>query len=244
MAKMARTLRLLKDFFSFVTESSMKQPASPLLLIFFCLAFICLKANEPVSQKASVKSSNKSKYQVSRKKHPADSWNFGEPKKNLVVVAGSWTGGEKPLIPAGDKMTAPKSETTHLNESAPADIDYSKDAPKSNHYDKKTLAEVKKEIATTNRHYILYFGANWCVPCRIMRESVFNARNVKKYLQQFNMTYVDIDSFDGMDIKEMYDVTHIPYMVIFNAKGKQIGRIEGSIASSSFSEKLKTYLTQ
>lgn len=77
-----------------------------------------------------------------------------------------------------------------------------------------------------------------------MRESVFNARNVKKYLQQFNMTYVDIDSFDGMDIKEMYDVTHIPYMVIFNAKGKQIGRIEGSIASSSFSEKLKTYLTQ
>lgn len=222
----------------------MKQPTSILLLIFFCLACIPLRANRPGPQKAPIKTTYKSKYQGAKKKHPTDTWNFGEPKKNLVVVEGSWTGGDKASNKEKETPIIVKTDPSRFEESEPTDIDFSKDAPKSNYYDKKTLADVKNEIASTNKHYILYFGANWCVPCRIMRETVFNSRSVKKYLYKFHLTYVDIDSFDGMDIKEMYNVTQIPYMVIFNSKGKQIGRIEGSIASSSFSEKLKNYLIQ
>ena len=135
-------------------------------------------------------------------------------------------------------------DTSDFNEHSFASIDFSADNKEADYYDNKTLEQVKLEIANTDKPYILYFGANWCIPCRLMRETVFKAHDVKKYLSQFYITYVDVDNFNGMDIKEMYKVKNIPFMVILDTQGKQIGRIEGSITSTSFSEKLKNYLLQ
>lgn len=193
---------------------------------------------------AKPKPKPKPKYHVHKKKYSYETIKTHEPKKNLVVVESHSFQEQYALIKQKEAPTPAKPDTADFNESKFASIDFTTDAEESDYYDKKTLVEVKKEIANTKKHYILYFGANWCIPCRLMRETVFKAHDVKKYLNQYHITYVDVDNFDGMDIKEMFNVTNIPYMVILNTKGKQIGRIEGSITSTNFSEKLKNYLIQ
>ncbi|MBK7959087.1 MAG: thioredoxin family protein [Bacteroidetes bacterium] len=124
------------------------------------------------------------------------------------------------------------------------DLDFISDNRENDYYDSKSLKQVLHEVRYGKKFYILYFGAHWCIPCRMMRETVFKAYDVQRYLTKFQMTYVDIDDFEGMDIKENYSVNNVPVMIIFNNKGRIIDKIKGSISSTKFSEQLKNYLTQ
>ncbi len=124
------------------------------------------------------------------------------------------------------------------------DLDFISDNRENDYYDSKSLKQVLHEVRYGKKFYILYFGAHWCIPCRMMRETVFKAHDVQRYLTKFQMTYVDIDDFEGMDIKENYSVNNVPVMIVFNNRGRIIDKIKGSISSTKFSEQLKYYLTQ
>lgn len=198
------------------------------------------------STKHGVKSSTRSKSRLRTipvsKNLSFDEIKHYQTKKKLELVEKAKPKDYKTIRHRDSNQT--NLDTSDFNERSFASIDFSADNKEADYYDNKTLEQVKREIANTDKPYILYFGANWCIPCRLMRETVFKAHDVKKYLSQFYITYVDVDNFDGMDIKEMYKVKNIPFMVILDTQGKQIGRIEGSITSTSFSEKLKNYLLQ
>jgi thioredoxin 1 len=184
-----------------------------------------------------------------------------QPTSNIQKTAASTSNGhiaseKKDIKPAAPSVVKPQIKETlntkntkvdtvitksNSNQLQQFNLDFASDATEADFYDSKTLGQVQKEIKSGKKKYILYFGAPWCIPCRMMRETVFKAHDVKKYLNTYTISYVNIDDFNGMDIKDKYKVKNVPYMIVFDERGKVIDRIDGSVSSTKFSEQLKDY---
>lgn len=92
--------------------------------------------------------------------------------------------------------------------------------------------------------YMIDFTASWCLPCRLMDETVFRDYNVVQYANQnFIPIQLDMDDFDAMILKSQYDISQLPTILIFNYKGELVGRIEGLQTGTNFLEILKHYHT-
>ncbi len=80
------------------------------------------------------------------------------------------------------------------------------------------------------------------MPCRIMEETVFQDSRVNEHLdQRFQTLKVDIDGFDGINLKQHFKVNRIPAFIILNAKGKVIGRYAKSMSTEKMLSVLQQY---
>lgn len=99
-----------------------------------------------------------------------------------------------------------------------------------------------RQISGEGRYALLKFGAKWCMPCQIMEETVFQDEQVKEYLSKhFRSMQVDVDHFDGYNLKQYYTVSAIPTFVILNAAGKEIGRYNKAMSTTEMREILSMY---
>jgi thioredoxin-related protein len=82
---------------------------------------------------------------------------------------------------------------------------------------------------------VLYFGANWCPPCRLMKKNVLADKDVKKVLKGFNFKVLDID----IDIKEKmkYGIKVVPTTLVI--RDKKIYRYTGYLNKKQFLSILK-----
>jgi len=107
---------------------------------------------------------------------------------------------------------------------------------KANINEAKTIAGAQGKLA------FVAFSAKWCSPCKWMDQTTFRDRNVSTYLNDhFVSIKVDIDDFDGFNMKEEYNVSTIPTMIIFNSKGEMVERLEETMAPSKMIEILKQH---
>lgn len=73
-----------------------------------------------------------------------------------------------------------------------------------------------------------YFMADWCMPSKWMEENILNQSELKAYFTQyFTSIKVNIDQKEGLIDQERYQVTTLPTILVFNAKGETVSRIEG-----------------
>lgn len=85
----------------------------------------------------------------------------------------------------------------------------------------------------------LEFWANYCTPCKVMEEYTYTNPSV---IERMNGNYVpvkvNIQSFDGFDLKNQYKVTVLPTIIVLDSKGRQVARYEESMSASKLSEVL------
>ena len=115
------------------------------------------------------------------------------------------------------------------------------------HYDDiNTFTEDEYDIAIQkskleNKLVLLDFHAKWCTPCKWMEKTTFKDERVLEVLNNKYVTIkVDIDDFDGFDLKEKYAVQTLPTLIFLNKETKVIGRIDETIGIEKFLDIIKT----
>ena len=96
-----------------------------------------------------------------------------------------------------------------------------------------SLPEAKYKAATEGKLYMVKFTANWCMPCKWMDKNTFSDSRVQTYIgSNYVPVSIDVDDFDGMVIKQQYEVQVLPTIIIFNSKGEEVSRFEESLGPS------------
>jgi thiol-disulfide isomerase/thioredoxin len=104
------------------------------------------------------------------------------------------------------------------------------------------LKAAKARAAREGKLIMLDFWANYCTPCRMMEEYTFTNPEVEEYINaHYIPVKVDIQSFDGFDLKNQFKVSLLPTIIVLNSKGIQVGRHEETFSASRLIPVLETY---
>jgi thiol:disulfide interchange protein len=100
------------------------------------------------------------------------------------------------------------------------------------------VSMAKKE----KKPYFVDITASWCLPCKLMDETVFQEQMVKQYVKEnYRAIQLDVEDFDAMILKSEYQVKSLPTILFFNSKGKMISKEEGLQTGTNFLFLLKKH---
>lgn len=103
----------------------------------------------------------------------------------------------------------------------------------------EVVAQAKKE----KKPFYIDFTATWCLPCKMMDETVFQDMLVQQYTKEnYLAVQLDMEDFDALILKSEYKITSLPTILFFNYKGKLIGRSEGLQTGTNFLKVLQQYI--
>ncbi len=104
------------------------------------------------------------------------------------------------------------------------------------------LNAAKNLAAQEGKLYFAEFSASWCAPCRILEETTFTDPQVIDYISKnYIPVKIDIDDFDGIAMKQVYNVRTIPTIIVFNSFGQVLEKYEQSLPTSKMLELLKKH---
>ena len=104
------------------------------------------------------------------------------------------------------------------------------------------LSVAKERASREGKLIFLDFWASYCTPCKMMEEYTFTHPNVTDYVNDnYIPVRINIQSFDGFDLKNQFDVRLLPTIIVLNSKGVMVGKHEESMGADKFVETLKSY---
>lgn len=102
--------------------------------------------------------------------------------------------------------------------------------------------EVVAQAKLLNKPYYIDFSASWCLPCKLMDETVFQDVLVNQYTKEnYIALKLDVNDFDALILKGKYKVVSLPTILFFSSSGKLIAKVEGLQTGTHFLELLKKY---
>lgn len=108
---------------------------------------------------------------------------------------------------------------------------------------KQSYDSLKADAKAKNKPYMLVFGASWCQHCKRVKNEVFTNQAVAQLLnQRFLVYYVDLESFDGLEVNNEFNVKDLPTIKFFDAKGNEQETIKGYFENYYLFKKLKAYV--
>jgi thioredoxin 1 len=102
--------------------------------------------------------------------------------------------------------------------------------------------KAKLKAKEEGKMLFLDFYASWCTPCKWMDETTFKDLEIKNLLEQkYIAVKVNIDDFEGFELKSKFDIRFLPTILIFNHEGKMIERVEETLGTQKLRTMLKNH---
>jgi thiol-disulfide isomerase/thioredoxin len=86
------------------------------------------------------------------------------------------------------------------------------------------IENLNKNIWTSyqnNKIIVLYFGAEWCGPCKKLKDKIYSL-NEQQIMTDVNVLHIDIDDSDNTEISDMYDIQSLPTQIFITLKENKI----------------------
>ncbi|MCB0509520.1 MAG: thioredoxin family protein [Chitinophagales bacterium] len=105
-----------------------------------------------------------------------------------------------------------------------------------------TYEEVLVQAKALKKPFFIDFTASWCLPCKLMEETVFQDYEVKKYTQNYFIALqLNVDDFDAMILRSKYDISSLPCILFFDENGLLLGKEIGLQTGTNFLKILQKY---
>jgi cell division septation protein DedD/thioredoxin-related protein len=104
------------------------------------------------------------------------------------------------------------------------------------------LSDALNRASSQGKLIFLDFYANYCSPCKLMEEYTFTDPSV---VERMNAAYVpvkvNIENFDGYDLKNQFKVKVLPTLIVLDSKGRLVARYEESMTGSRLASVLEKH---
>jgi thiol-disulfide isomerase/thioredoxin len=100
-----------------------------------------------------------------------------------------------------------------------------------------------KSAKASNKPVLLYWGAQWCPPCKQLKSAVFSRPDFIEKSKLFVAVYLDGDLPDAQKWGDVFRVTGYPTVVVFKPDRTEITRIAGNMDLSLYARVLDDALS-
>lgn len=105
----------------------------------------------------------------------------------------------------------------------------------------ESLTNILAKAESENKLVFVDFYADWCLPCQLMDEEVFNKTEVYNFMNKHFINYkVDIEKSNGANLKLMFNASKLPTLLFLDSKGKELDRREKTIFQTELMDIVKT----
>jgi thioredoxin:protein disulfide reductase len=106
-----------------------------------------------------------------------------------------------------------------------------------------------EEALRNNRPVVLYFSADWCIPCLELDRMTFTNERVIGEMQQFRLLKVDLTNFDSPEsekVRQRYNIAGVPTIVFLDEGGEEFGqiRVVGFVNANEMLSRVETMRTR
>lgn len=108
----------------------------------------------------------------------------------------------------------------------------------------ETLAGALEQARARRAPVIVDFHAPWCYSCYFMARNVLTGTDWERVRAQSVILDVDVDSPDGAQLMQDWQVKAIPSYVVLNEAGEELGRILGEQTRADFYRQLGAILAR
>src|SRR6185295_6814184 len=136
-----------------------------------------------------------------------------------------------------DKPAAAPSAAAPVAEAAPDLAQIHSDAPGIAWFNGDVDAAFKS-ARESNKPVLLYWGAQWCPPCKQLKSAVFSRPDFIEKSKLFVAVYLDGDLPDAQKWGDVFRVTGYPTVVVLKPDRTEITRIAGNMDLSSYARVL------
>lgn len=99
------------------------------------------------------------------------------------------------------------------------------------------------QVRNQGKKILVSFTAEWCTPCKIMDESIFNDQEIASIINDnFIAIKADVDSVKGNEWNELYNANYLPTTIFTLESGNEIERLNGTPNRDDFLNLLKKIL--
>lgn len=106
---------------------------------------------------------------------------------------------------------------------------------------KKMVKKMETNVDTTQvaaKSKLMYFGAEWCGPCRMMKQ-IFKDKKVENLLDKLDMMVYDVDV--NKNLANQYQISTVPTMIFIDKDGI-MRRYVGGMSKDSLIKILESYV--
>jgi len=106
----------------------------------------------------------------------------------------------------------------------------------------KTVADAKKRSSSEGKLLFIFFYADWVQLCQWMKSSTFTDPDLARFLNE-NALFLElnIETPIGNAEKQAFNVKVLPTMILFDASGNQLERIDEAMNATKLLSKLNTW---
>ena len=97
-----------------------------------------------------------------------------------------------------------------------------------------SVEEAFEEAERSAKPLFLYWGAVWCPPCNAMKSTLFQQPEFIAETRNFVAVYLDGDTERAQVWGEKHDAVGYPSVIVFDAAGRELTRLPGTLTAESF----------
>ena len=99
----------------------------------------------------------------------------------------------------------------------------------------KDYASAQSQAAQSGKPMIVFFTGKWCVPCHIMKRTVWADPEVEAAVQAgFTPLMIDVDDPAAAETVSLFHIAGTPTTIIIDPHGNVLKRAEGGMDKTAF----------